>query len=77
MIVDDSAFMRKLIGDFFIDNEKIEVVGIARNGRDAIEKIKLLQPNVVIMDIEMPDNEWVRCTKANNERDASCSCDAL
>ena len=46
--------MRKLIGDFFIDNEKIEVVGIARNGRDAIEKIKLLQPNVVIMDIEMP-----------------------
>lgn len=54
LIVDDSAFMRKLIGDFFIDNEKIEVVGIARNGRDAIEKIKLLQPNVVIMDIEMP-----------------------
>lgn len=54
LIVDDSAFMRKLISDFFIDNLSIEVIGIARNGKDAIEKIKTLQPDVVTMDVEMP-----------------------
>ena len=54
LIVDDSAFMRKLISDFFIDNRSIEVIGIARNGKDAIEKIKALQPDVVTMDVEMP-----------------------
>ncbi|QUG43889.1 chemotaxis response regulator protein-glutamate methylesterase [Psychrobacillus sp. INOP01] len=54
LIVDDSAFMRKLISDFFVDNKTIEVIGIARNGKDAIEKIKTLQPDVITMDVEMP-----------------------
>ena len=54
LIVDDSAFMRKLITDFFADSKFIEVVGIARNGKDAIQKIKSLQPDVVTMDVEMP-----------------------
>ena len=54
LIVDDSAFMRKLISDFFVDHRSIEVIGIARNGQDAIEKIKTLQPDVITMDVEMP-----------------------
>lgn len=54
LVVDDSAFMRKLISDFFVDSKSIEVVGIARNGKDAIEKIKSLQPDVLTMDVEMP-----------------------
>lgn len=54
LVVDDSAFMRKLISDFFVDSKSIEVVGIARNGKDAIEKIKTLQPDVLTMDVEMP-----------------------
>lgn len=54
LIVDDSAFMRKLITDFFSESKLIEVVGIARNGKDAIQKIKSLQPDVVTMDVEMP-----------------------
>lgn len=53
--MDDSAFMRKLVGDFFDGNLNIEVVGTARNGKDAIEKIQQLQPNVVTMDVEMPE----------------------
>ncbi len=53
--MDDSAFMRKLVGDFFDGNLNIEVVGTARNGKDAIEKIQKLQPNVVTMDVEMPE----------------------
>ena len=47
--------MRKLISDFFVGNPKIEVVGTARNGKDAIKKIQQLKPNVVTMDVEMPE----------------------
>lgn len=54
LVVDDSAFMRKLISDFLNQEEGIEVVGTARNGQDAIKKVKLLKPDVVTMDIEMP-----------------------
>lgn len=55
LVVDDSAFMRKLISDFFIGNSKVEVVGTARNGKDAIKKIQSLKPDVVTMDVEMPE----------------------
>jgi len=55
LVVDDSAFMRKLISDFFDGNPKIEVVGTARNGKDAITKIQTLQPDVVTLDVEMPE----------------------
>lgn len=55
LVVDDSAFMRKLISDFFIDHPKVEVVGTARNGKDAIKKILSLKPDVVTMDVEMPE----------------------
>ncbi len=55
LVVDDSAFMRKLISDFFKDHPLIEVVGTARNGKDAIQKIQKLSPNVVTMDVEMPE----------------------
>ena len=47
--------MRKLISDFFVNNSKVEVVGTARNGKDAIKKIQSLQPDVVTMDVEMPE----------------------
>jgi len=38
LIVDDSAFMRKVISDFFKDHPTIEVIGTARNGKEAIKK---------------------------------------
>lgn len=55
LVVDDSAFMRKLISDFFVGNTKVEVVGTARNGKDAIKKIQSQKPDVVTMDVEMPE----------------------
>ena len=55
LVVDDSAFMRKVISDFFVGNSKIEVIGTARNGKDAIAKIQTLKPTVVTMDVEMPE----------------------
>lgn len=63
LIVDDSAFMRKLIGDFFKESKTIEVVGIARNGSDALRKIKTLRPDVITMDVEMPEMNGIEALK--------------
>lgn len=54
LVVDDSAFMRKLITDFLHEDPRFNVIGTARNGKDAIEKVKKWQPDVVTLDIEMP-----------------------
>lgn len=54
LVVDDSAFMRKVISDMIESDPDMEVVDVAKNGNDAIEKIKVLNPDVVTMDIEMP-----------------------
>ncbi|RFB19045.1 chemotaxis response regulator protein-glutamate methylesterase [Bacillus sp. HNG] len=55
LIVDDSAFMRKLISNFLQEDSRIHVVGTARNGLDALDKIKKFNPDVVTLDIEMPE----------------------
>jgi two-component system chemotaxis response regulator CheB len=54
LIVDDSAFMRKLIQDFLTEDPRMTVVGSARNGEDAIKKVIELEPDVVTLDVEMP-----------------------
>ncbi|MCM3722176.1 protein-glutamate methylesterase/protein-glutamine glutaminase [Solibacillus isronensis] len=63
LVVDDSAFMRKLISDFFSDHLHIEVIGAARNGKDAIKKIEQLRPDVVTMDVEMPEMNGMEALK--------------
>lgn len=54
LIVDDSAFMRRIIVDLVGELEGIEVVGIARNGLDALEVIPKLLPDIITLDVEMP-----------------------
>lgn len=54
LVVDDSAFMRKMITDLLQKDKRIEIVGTARNGKDALEKIVKLNPDVVTLDVEMP-----------------------
>lgn len=54
LVVDDSAFMRKAITDILSSSPDIEVIGKARNGREAFEKVIELKPDVVTLDIEMP-----------------------
>ena len=54
LVIDDSAFMRKLISDFLSEDSRITVIGTARNGEDGIKKIKELTPDVVTLDVEMP-----------------------
>ena len=54
LVVDDSAFMRKVLTDLFKSESDFEVVDVARNGAEAIEKVLQHSPDVVTLDIEMP-----------------------
>ena len=54
LVVDDSALMRKLIADVLGTEPEIEVVGVARDGAEAVEKTARLRPDVVTLDVEMP-----------------------
>lgn len=54
LIVDDSALMRRMLGDILSSDPRIEVVGTARDGVDGLEKIASLAPDVVTLDVEMP-----------------------
>lgn len=53
-IVDDSPFIRKILVDIFKEDKEIIIVGEARNGKEALEKIPLLNPDVITLDVEMP-----------------------
>ena len=55
LVVDDSALMRQMLGDILTSDSRIEVVGTARDGRDALKQITALTPDVVTMDVEMPN----------------------
>ena len=54
LIVDDSALMRKALKEIIMTDPRLEVVGTARDGQDALEKVNDLRPDVVTMDINMP-----------------------
>jgi two-component system chemotaxis response regulator CheB len=54
LVVDDSAFMRKFIGDIIQSDSEMELVGTARNGEDALRKIAIYKPDVITLDVEMP-----------------------
>lgn len=54
MVVDDSAFMRRIIQNLLEQDPEIEVVGYARDGMDALKKAGELNPDVITLDVEMP-----------------------
>lgn len=63
LVVDDSAFMRKMIADILQSHPRITVVGTARNGKDALEKIEQLRPDVITLDVEMPIMDGISTLK--------------
>lgn len=54
LVVDDSAFMRKIISDQIKSSLGLSVCGIARDGEDALRLIPKLKPDLITLDIEMP-----------------------
>lgn len=63
IVVDDSALMRKIISDMINEENDMEVISIARNGEELIEKLKTLKPDVVTLDVEMPKMDGVTALK--------------
>lgn len=63
LIVDDASFMVKALRDILDSDNDIEVVGSARNGKDAIDKIKKLQPDVITLDVDMPVMDGIQAIR--------------
>jgi two-component system chemotaxis response regulator CheY len=62
LIVDDATFMRMMLKDVLTKNG-FEVIGEAENGAKAVEKYKELNPELVIMDITMPEVDGIQAVK--------------
>ncbi|MFD2670092.1 response regulator [Marinicrinis sediminis] len=70
LIVDDAAFMRMMIKDILSKNG-YEVVGEANDGSQAVEKYKELQPDLVTMDITMPEMDGITALKEIKKMDGN------
>ncbi|HEY5576161.1 MAG TPA: response regulator [Clostridiaceae bacterium] len=68
LIVDDAAFMRMMIKDI-LEKNGYDVVAEANNGIKAVEMYKREKPDVVTMDITMPDMDGIEAVKAIREFD--------
>ena len=63
LIVDDSAFMRKVLQGIVASDPQLEVCGEARDGRDAVTQTEVLKPDVISMDINMPHMDGLQATE--------------
>ena len=72
LICDDAAFMRMMIKDIITKNG-YEVVGEAANGAEAVEKYSQLKPNLVMMDITMPEMNGIDALKKIKENDGDAN----
>jgi two-component system, chemotaxis family, protein-glutamate methylesterase/glutaminase len=59
LIVDDSAYVRKVVREMLSYNPLLEVVGTARDGREALEMVETLNPDVVTSDLMMPELDGI------------------
>jgi len=62
LVVDDSAFMRKVLESIFNADEQLQVVGHAKDGREAIALSESLKPDVITMDLNMPHMDGLQAT---------------
>ncbi|MFG6358269.1 MAG: response regulator [Acetatifactor sp.] len=72
LICDDAAFMRMMIKDILSKNG-YNVVGEAENGAKAVEKYAELKPDLVLMDITMPEMDGIAALKAIKASDAGAT----
>ena len=63
MVVDDSAFMRKILSDLINSSKDLKVVATSHNGKDAIVKIPIVKPDVITLDIIMPEMDGIETLK--------------
>ncbi len=77
MIVDDHAVVRSGLGAFIASVPDLQLVGEAENGEQAVVRAKSLRPDVVLMDLVMPEVDGVAATRAIKEQDPSIQVIAL
>ncbi|MGC8722656.1 MAG: response regulator [Acidobacteriota bacterium] len=63
LIVDDAMFMRAMIRDILVNSGRYEVVGEASNGQEAVEQFRALAPDLVTMDIVMPQMDGIEACR--------------
>jgi two-component system chemotaxis response regulator CheB len=63
LVVDDSSFFRRRVSEIINSESRMEVIDVATNGREAVEKAKALKPDVITMDIEMPVLDGISAVK--------------
>lgn len=59
MVVNDSMTMREYLGDIIKSCDKFELCGTARDGEDALRKLGQFDPNVILLDLEMPNTDGI------------------
>jgi len=62
LIVDDTAFMRRMLRDILV-KESFEIAGEAKTGREAVELYRRTRPDLVIMDITMPEMDGIAAVR--------------
>ena len=80
LIVDDALFMRSMIRDILANTGRFDVIGEASNGREAVAKYAALKPELVTMDIVMPDLDGIAATREILSKDPGATiimCSAL
>ena len=64
LVVDDAVVMRRVITDILSQDPAIEVVGVAANGKIALQRIPQLNPDVITLDVEMPEMDGIETLRA-------------
>ncbi|MFZ7103133.1 MAG: response regulator [Peptococcaceae bacterium] len=72
LLVDDHALFRKGIASLLSTLPELEIIGEAGNGREGLEKSQELKPDVIIMDVEMPELSGVETVKLIKEKLPDC-----
>ncbi len=68
LIVDDSALYRQAVHNSLRHVENVTVVGLAKNGKDALEKVQQLDPDLLTLDVQMPDMNGIEVLRAMRQR---------
>ena len=72
LVVDDTALFRRIVSDALVQLPEVEVVGTAPNGKIALERVETLSPDLITLDIEMPEMDGLEVLAALKQRGKDC-----